>query len=189
MWHHAAKAQTPAEMAGKGQLMKEAKKQWKRFNAEGQKIINDMITVDTEKVEWPENMEPKFIRKRGTKVTKVSYDKKTKRYMYYDNKSVTGGEPIRLDIPDAFPYFSYHPVKKEYIKIDAPSRDEPDTKYVVTAPYYHCIWERHITVLALLAYTTQNAQVTWNIIKSAIKRHLLKRHYTRELQNRNVTLS
>ena len=151
--------------------MEQAKKQWERLDAGGRKII----TVDAEKVGWPENVEPKFIRKRGTKVTKVSYDTKMKRYTYYGNKSVTAGEPIRLDIPDAFLYFSYHPVKKEYIKIDAPSRHKPDAKYVVTAPYSHWIRQRHITVLALLAYATQNAQVTRNVVKSAIEEALHQR--------------
>ena len=54
-------------------------------------------------------MEPKFTRKRGTKMTKVAYDTKTKRYTYFD-KTVPVGEPIRLDIPDSYIYFSYHPV-------------------------------------------------------------------------------
>ena len=67
--------------------------------------------TDAEKVEWPENTEPKFTRKNGAKITKVTYNTKTKRYTYYD-KSVTAEEPIRLDIPDSFIYFSYHPVKK-----------------------------------------------------------------------------
>ena len=107
----------------------------------------------------------KFTRKRGTKVTKVSYDTKMKKYTYY-NKSVTAGEPIRLDFPDSFLYFSYHLVKKEYITIDAPTRHEPDAKYVVTAPYCHWIQERNITVLA---YATRNAQVTQSNVKTAIK--------------------
>ena len=93
-----------------GHLME--KKQWERLDAEGQKIITELLTIDTENVEWSEDAEPQFTRKRGTKVTKVAYDTKTKRYTYYDNKAVTAGEPIRLDIPDSFLYFSYHLVKK-----------------------------------------------------------------------------
>ena len=60
-------------------------------------------------------------------------------------------------------------MKKEYIKIDAPTRQKPDAKYIVTAPYCHWIQERNVTVLALLTYTTQNTQVTWSNVKSAIK--------------------
>ena len=82
---------------------------------------------------------------------KVTYDTKTKRYTYYD-KAVLVGEPIRLDIPDSFIYFSYHLVKKEYVVINAPNRLETDAKYVITAPDCHCIWERSITVPTLLAY-------------------------------------
>ena len=113
-------------------------------------------------------MEPKFTRKRGTKMTKVAYDTKTKRYTYFD-KTVPVGEPIRLDIPDSYIYFSYHPAKKEYVVINAPNRLEPYTKYVVTAPYCHWIQERSITVLALLLYAICNAHLTRDVVKTAIK--------------------
>ena len=53
--------------------------------------------------------------------------------------------------------------------INTPNRVKPDAKYVVTAPYCHWTWERNITVLALLVYTTQNTHVTRNVVKSAIK--------------------
>ena len=46
----------------------------------------------TERVEYPEDTEPKFTRKRATKATKVAYDSKTKRYTYYNNKAITAGE-------------------------------------------------------------------------------------------------
>ena len=77
-----------------------------------------------------------------------------KGYTYYD-KSVTAGRTNQVRHPDSFIYFSYHPVKKEYIMINAPNRLECDAKYVVTAPYCHWIQERNITVLALLAYATR----------------------------------
>ena len=77
-------------MAGESHLMEQRKKQWEKLNAEGRKIINDLLTTEAERIEWPENMEPKFTRKRGTKMTKVAYDTKTKRYTYF-NKTV----PIR----------------------------------------------------------------------------------------------
>ena len=96
-------------MAENSHLVEQAKKQWERLDGEGHKIINNLLTTDAERIEWPENTEQKFTRKKGTKMTKVIYDTKTKRYTYY-NKTVTAGEPIRLDIPDSFIYFSYHPV-------------------------------------------------------------------------------
>ena len=155
-------------MAGESHLMEQAKKQWEKLNAESHKIINDLLTTEAERIEWPENMEPKFTRKRGTKMTKVTYDTKTKRYTYFD-KTVPAGEPIRLYIPDSYIYFSYHSEKKEYVVINTLNRLKPDTKYVVTAPYCHWIWERSITVLALLLYAIHNAHLTRGIVKTAIK--------------------
>ena len=70
-------------MAGESHLMEQAKKQWERLDAEGSKIINNLLRTDAERVEWPENTEPKFTRKKGTKMTKVTYNTKTKRYTYY----------------------------------------------------------------------------------------------------------
>ena len=93
---------------------------------------------------------------------------KTKRYTYQE-KTVPTGEPIKLDIPDSYIYFSYHPTKKEYVVIDTPNRREPDAKYVVTAPFCHWIRERNITVLALLSYATQNAHSTRGNVQKAIK--------------------
>ena len=87
-------------MVGEGQLNEQARQQWKRLIAEGHKIINEVLTADAEKVEYPEDAEPKFSRKRETKATKVAYNAKTKRYMYYDNKAVTT-EPIRLEIANS----------------------------------------------------------------------------------------
>ena len=128
-----------------------------------------MLTADVEKVEWLKDAEQKFIRKRAIKATTVAYDSKTKRCKYYDNKAVTAGEPIRLEIPKLFVYFCYYLVRKEYIKIDAPARHEADAKYVVTISYCHWMRERNITVLALLAYATKNIQVTQTYVKSAIR--------------------
>ena len=98
-------------MVGESQLMAQAKKQWEKIDAEGCKIINDLITEDTERAVWPENTEPKFTRKKGAKITRVTYDTKAKRYTYQE-KTVPAGELIRLDIPNSYSYFSYHPTKK-----------------------------------------------------------------------------
>ena len=155
-------------MVGESHLMEQAKKQWEKLNTEGHKIINDLLTTEAERIEWLENMEPKFTRKRGTKMTKVTYNTKTKRYTYFD-KTVPAREPIRLDIPDSYIYFSYHPAKTEYVVIITPNRLKPDTKYIITAPYCHWIWARSITVLALLSYAICNAHLTRGIVKTAIK--------------------
>ena len=101
-------------------------------------------------------------------MTKVACDTKTKRYTYF-NKTVPAGEPIRLDIPDSHIYFSYHPAKKGYVVINEPNRLEPDTKYIITAPYCHWIQERSITVHALLSYVICNSHLTRGIVKTVFK--------------------
>ena len=121
---------------GEGQLREQAKKQWERINAEGCKIINDLLVADKERTVWPENTEPKFTGKKGTKLTKVAFDTKIKRYMQ-EGKEIPVEEPIRLDIPYSYIYFSFHPTKNEYVMIDAPNRQEPNAKFVVTALFCH----------------------------------------------------
>ena len=79
------------------------------------------------------------------------------------------GEPIRLELKDTFFHFCYHPERKEHIKIDTPARLEADAKYVVTVSNCHWIHERNVTVVALLAYANQRAQVARNNLKTAIK--------------------
>ena len=113
-------------------------------------------------------MEPKFIGKKGAKMTRVTYDTKAKRYTYQENR-VPAGELIRLDIPDLYIYFSYHPTKREYVVIDAPNRHELNAKFVVTAPFCHWIRERNVTVLTLLLYAIQNARSTRSNVQKAIK--------------------
>ena len=77
-------------MVGESQLMEQAKKQWEKLDAEGHKIINDLITADTERTVWLENIKPKFTRKKGAKITKVTYNTKAKRYTYQE-KTVPAG--------------------------------------------------------------------------------------------------
>ena len=99
-------------MAGKSQLREQAKKQWEKIDAEGCKIINDLIVADKERTVLPENMEQKFTGKKGAKMTKVAYDTKIKKYTH-EEKEMPGEEPIRLDISDSYIYFSFHPTKNE----------------------------------------------------------------------------
>ena len=66
------------KMAGESQLMEQAKKQWEKIDVEGCKIINNLIEEDKERTVWPENMEPKFTGKKGTKMTRVAYNTKNK---------------------------------------------------------------------------------------------------------------
>ena len=141
-------------MSGEGQYREQAKKQWEKLDVEGRKIINELIVADKDRTIWPENTEPKFTRKKGAKLIKVAFDTKSKKYThaYEEKEEVPVKEAIRLDIPNAHIYFCFHPTKNEYVVIDAPNRQEPNTKYIITAPLCHWIRERSITVSALLSY-------------------------------------
>ena len=100
-------------MSGEGQYREQAKKQWEKLDAEGRKIINDLIVADKDRTIWLENTEPKFTGKKGAKLIKVAFDTKSKKYTHaYEDKEVPVKEAIRLDIPDAHIYFCFHPTKK-----------------------------------------------------------------------------
>ena len=92
-----------SKMSGEGQFREQAKKQWEKIDAEGRKIINNLLPADKDRTVWPENTEPNFTGKKGTKVIKVAFNMKIKKYMHaHEGKEeVPGEEPIRLDIPDS----------------------------------------------------------------------------------------
>ena len=172
-----------SKMSGEGQYREQAKKQWEKLDAEGHKIISDLLVADKDRTVWPENTEPKFTRKKGAKLTKVVFDTKSKKYThtYKEKEEVPIKEAIRLDIPDAHIYFCFHPTKNECVMIDAPNRQEPDTKNVVTAPLCHWIWERSITVSALLSYTIRITHSARSNVQRAIK----NAHLEEVLQKKN----
>ena len=57
-------------MSGEGQFREQAKKQWEKLDAEGRKIINDLLISDKDRTVWPENTEPKFTGKKRNKIDK-----------------------------------------------------------------------------------------------------------------------
>ena len=80
----------------------------------------------------------KIHQKENNKSHQVSVQHQNKKIQYYDNNTVAPGEPIRLELADAFFHFCYHPERKEHIKIDTPARLEADVKYVVKVS--NCHW-------------------------------------------------
>ena len=141
------------------------------IDAEGRKIINDLLVADKDRTARPENTEPKFTGKKGTKLIKVAFNTKSKKYThaYEEKEEVPVEEAIRLDIPDSYIYFSFHPTKNKYVVIDAPNRLEPNAKYVVTATFCHWIRERSITVSALLSYAIRITHTARSNVQKAIK--------------------
>ena len=110
----------------------------------------------------------------------MAFNTKINKYtdVYEEKEEVPVEEPIRLDIPDSYIYFSFHPTKNEYVMIDAPNRQEPDAKYIVTAPFCHWIRERNITVGSLLSYAIRITHTARSNVQKAIKKkkHCRKRN-------------
>ena len=76
-----------AKMSGEGQFGEQAKKQWEKLDAEGRKIINDLLVADKDRTVWPENTEPKCTGKKREKMIKVPFHTKSKKYMHiYEEK-------------------------------------------------------------------------------------------------------
>ena len=69
-------------MSGEGQYREQAKKQWEKLDAEGRKIINNLIVADKDRTIWLENTEPKFTGRKETKLIKVTFDTKSKKYTH-----------------------------------------------------------------------------------------------------------
>ena len=176
-------------MSGEGQCREQAKKRWGKLDAEGCKIINDLIVADNDRTIWPENTEPKFARKKGAKLIKVAFDTKSKKYThaYEEKEKVPVDEAIRLDIPDAHIYFCFHPTKNEYVVMDTPNRQEPDAKYIITAPLFHSIRERNITVSALLSYAIRITHSARTNVQKAIKNTLTEEVLQKKLPSKNAT--
>ena len=87
-------------MSGEGQFREHVKKQWEKLDAEGCKIINKLLVAEKDRTAWLENTEPKFTGKKGTKLIKVAFDTKSKKYThaYEEKEEVSVKEAIRLDI-------------------------------------------------------------------------------------------
>ena len=103
-------------MVGESHLKEQAKFQWGRLDVEGHSLINKILTTETEKVEWPENAEPKFTKKRTAKAIRMAYDSKTKKYIYNDTSTVGLSKPIRLELLKTFFHICYHTEKKSTSK-------------------------------------------------------------------------
>ena len=99
--------------------------------------MNGILTAETEEVEWIANTEPKFLKKRMADAITTTYDSKTKKYIYNNTSTMPPSKPIRLELSQAFLHFSYHPERKEDIKIDPPAQQEAGTRYVVTVSDCH----------------------------------------------------
>ena len=59
-------------MSGESQYREQAKKQWEKLDAEGRKIINDLIVADKDRTIWLENPEENTRKKKKYQSMKQS---------------------------------------------------------------------------------------------------------------------
>ena len=51
-------------MVGEGQFREQAKKQWEKLDAEGRKIINDLLVADKDRAVWREAQSQSLPRRK-----------------------------------------------------------------------------------------------------------------------------
>ena len=155
-------------MSGEGQFREQAKKQWEKLDAEGCKIINDLLVADKDRTAWLENT---VYREEGNKTDKsgIRHKKQAIHTCIRGKRRSTSRGSNQVRYPRLLHLLQLPPNKNKYVMIDAPNRQEPDTKYVVTAPFCHWIRERNITVSVLLSYTIRITHTARSNIQKAIK--------------------
>ena len=107
-------------------------------------------------------------------------------HAYEKKEEVPVKEAIRLDIPDAHIYFCFHPTKNEYVMIDTPNRQEPDTKYVVTATGF----KKEALQLVRYSHTQLESHTQPEATyKKQLRMHLQKKHCRKKSPSKNATQS
>ena len=187
-------------MSGEGQFREQAKKLGEKLDAEGRKIINDLLVADKDGTAWLENTEPKFTGKKGTKLIKVAFDTKTKKYThaYEEKEEVPVEEAIRLDIPPQgllhllqLPQHKKHKTTKHKKRVN-----DRHTQQVGARHQIH----RNCTLLSLDSrkkhysecvslIRNQNHTQPEATYKKPSRMHLRKKHCRKKLPSKNATLS
>ena len=114
--------------------------------------------------------------KHRTKVHQKDRNKNDQSCIWHIDKKIhlfwqdsTSGRTNQVRYPRLIHLLQLPSAKKEYVVINTPNRLKPDTKYIVTAPYCHWIWERSITVLCTTLICNLQCNLTRSIVKTAIK--------------------
>ena len=133
-------------------------------------LLTELAQDSSENIEWPEDHQPKHHPKKANKFSRVTYDKRTRRYTTIDPKpsQVPSTEIVKIDLGNnGAIHYCYHPVEEEYILYKLPSGFQAN--YVAIATVSHIIKTRDITVTTLLTFTTQSANTANKTLKNDIK--------------------
>ena len=133
-------------------------------------LLAELAQDSAENIEWPEDYQPKHHPKKGNRYSRVTYNKRTRRYTTIDPKpsQVPGTEIVKIDLGNnSAIHYCYHPVKDEYILYKPPNGFQAN--YVAIATASHIIKTRDITVTTLLAFATQSTNTASKTLKNDIK--------------------
>ena len=133
-------------------------------------LLSELAQDSSENIEWPEDHQPKHHPKKANKFSRVTYNKRTRRYTTIDPKpsQVPSMEIVKIDLGNnSAIHYCYHPVEEEYILYKPPSRFQAN--YVAIATVLHIIKTRDITVTMLLAFATQSTNTAYKTLKSDTK--------------------
>ena len=138
-------------------------------------LLTELAQDSAENIEWPEDHQPKHHPKKGNRYSRVTYDKRTRRYTTIDGKpsQVPSTEIVKINLGNnSAIHYCYHPVEDEYILYKPPNGFQAN--YVAIATASHIIKTRDITVAMLLAFTTQSANTASKTLKNDIKEAVTK---------------
>ena len=133
-------------------------------------LLLELAQDNSENIEWSEDHQPKHHPKKANKFSRITYDKRTRRFTTIDPKpsQVPSTEIVKIDLGNnGAIHYCYHPVEEEYILYKPPSGFQANYMAIATAS--HIIKTRDITVMTLLAFATQSANTAYKTLKSETK--------------------
>ena len=126
-------------------------------------LLTELAQDSSENIEWPEDHQPKHHPKKGNRYSRVTYDKRMRRYTTIDPKpsQVPSTEILKINLGNnSAIHYCYHPVEEEYILYKPPNGFQANYVAIATGD---------ITVTMLLAFATQSTNTASKTLKNDIK--------------------
>ena len=115
-----------------------AKDKFESLNQPAKDLLTELVNTEVEDREWPEDHKPKLHPKKGTKHSRVAFDKRTRRYTSLDAAfSVPEVNIIKIDLGNNALHYCFHPTKQVYVRVQKPK--DFQVKYVTLANAVHMI--------------------------------------------------
>ena len=87
-------------------MRKAARDNFESLNQEAKDLLTGIAETEAEAAEWPEDHQPRFNTKKGTKCNRVAFDKRSKWYTNIDTPGqVPGNEVVKIDLDSNALYY------------------------------------------------------------------------------------